>query len=114
MLPLIYCGTPRKASSRRSSRMREIASFRLSRHSSRVRPCPLPPGISGQYEINHSPSLSIVAVNSLCMFNLHFQRTCPLLTHNSTPILGQLVPCLRRNTTHDCSVLHGPPRCYTS
>lgn len=41
-------GTPRRASWRRSSRIRAIASARLARHSSIVLPCPLAPGISGQ------------------------------------------------------------------
>ena len=41
-------GTPRKPSSRRSVRIRAIASTRLSRASAGVRPCPLAPGISRQ------------------------------------------------------------------
>jgi hypothetical protein len=41
-------GTPRSASSRRSSRISSIASAKFSRASSLVRPCPFAPGISGQ------------------------------------------------------------------
>ncbi len=41
-------GTPRKPSSRRSARISAMASTRLSRASSGVRPCPLAPGISRQ------------------------------------------------------------------
>src|SRR5262245_4230019 len=41
-------GTPRKPSSRRSMRIRAIASTRLSRASAGVRPCPLAQGISRQ------------------------------------------------------------------
>ncbi len=41
-------GTPRSASSRRSSRISAIAPARLRRASSFVCPCPLAPGISGQ------------------------------------------------------------------
>ena len=32
-----------------------------------VLPCPLAPGISGEYAMCHSPSRSKIAVNSLCM-----------------------------------------------
>src|SRR5437667_6141068 len=59
------CGTPRKPSSRLSSRIRAIASDKLARHSSTVRPCPFAPGISGQKPINQSPSSSMTDVNSL-------------------------------------------------
>src|SRR5947207_14523910 len=57
-------GAPRKPSSRRSSRMRAIASARLALDSSIVRPWPFAPGISRQYALNHSPSRSTTAVNS--------------------------------------------------
>ena len=58
-------GTPRRASSRRSCKINSIESRRLSRHSGFVRPCPFAPGISAQKAINHSPSCSMTAVNSL-------------------------------------------------
>jgi hypothetical protein len=60
-------GTPRSPSSRRSSRMSAMASARLRRASSFVRPCPLAPGISGLYAIYQSASRSNTAVNSLCI-----------------------------------------------
>jgi len=57
-------GVPRKASCLRSSKMRAMDSDRLFRHSSSVLPWPFAPGISGQYAMNQSPSLSTIAVNS--------------------------------------------------
>jgi hypothetical protein len=58
-------GSPRKASWRRSSRIKAMASAKFCRHSSRVWPWPLAPAISGQYAIYQSPSRSMIAVNSL-------------------------------------------------
>ena len=61
-------GTPRKPSSRRSCRIRAMASRRFCRHSSTVSPCPLAPGISGQYaQYPPSDACSITAVNSFRM-----------------------------------------------
>ena len=60
-------GTPRRPSSRRSSRTNAIACARFSLASSFVRPWPLAPGISGQYAMNHSSSRSKIAVNSFCI-----------------------------------------------
>jgi hypothetical protein len=62
-------GIPLNESSLRSSIIKLIASVRLFRHSSIVLPCPLAPGISGQYAMYQSSSFSIIAVNSLCMLN---------------------------------------------
>ncbi len=64
-------GVPRRASSRRSCKMRARASARLLLASSFVLPCPFAPGISGQYAINHSSSCSIIAVNSLGIAHIH-------------------------------------------
>ena len=64
-------GVPRRASSRRSCKMRAIASARLLLASSCVLPCPFATGISGQYAINHSSSCSMIAVNSLGIAHLH-------------------------------------------
>src|SRR3954452_14511404 len=47
--------------------MSAIASLRLLLASSRVRPWPFAPGISGQKATNQSPSCSMIAVNSLCI-----------------------------------------------
>jgi hypothetical protein len=61
-------GTPRKPSSRRSCRIKAMASRRFCRHSSTVSPCPLAPGISGQYaQYPPSDARSITAVNSFRM-----------------------------------------------
>ena len=58
-------GSARVDSSRRKSRISVMASRRLSRHDSRVRPWPLAPGTSAQQAINQGPSCSTIAVNSL-------------------------------------------------
>jgi hypothetical protein len=60
-------GTARRPSVRRSSKINAIACRRLSRASSLVCPCPLAPGISGQYAMVQAPSRSNTAVNSLCI-----------------------------------------------
>ena len=54
-------GTPRNASSRQSSRITAIASARFALHSSVVPPCPLAPGISGQYLMYPVSAFSIIA-----------------------------------------------------
>ena len=63
-------GRPRRPSSRRSSRISAIASAKLARASSFVRPWPFAPGISGQYAMTQSPSRSKTAVNSLRISDL--------------------------------------------
>ena len=75
-------GVPRRASSRRSCKMRAIASARLLLASSFVLPCPFAPGISGQYAINHSSSCSIIAVNSLGIAHIHHSPVCLINTLN--------------------------------
>lgn len=62
-----FGGRPRRPSSRRSSRISEIAEDRFSRASSLLLPCPFAPGISGAYAMNHSPSRSMTAVNWFAM-----------------------------------------------
>jgi hypothetical protein len=69
---MAVAGTPRSASSRRSSRINSMAFDRLLMHSALVLPCPFAPGISGQYATNHFPSRSTTAVNSLCISSPHF------------------------------------------
>lgn len=60
-------GIPRNPSSRRSSRIREMASDRLCNASSFDFPCPFAPGTSGEYAMNQSSSRSTTAVNSALM-----------------------------------------------
>lgn len=70
-------GRPRRASSRRSSRMSEMASATLLRASSFVLPCPLAPGTSGQFATNHSPSRSIITVYWLAIASGYTRPVCP-------------------------------------
>lgn len=69
-------GRPRNASSRRSSRINEIASAKLWRASSFVLPCPFAPGTSGQYAMNQSSSRSMIAVNSFPIGYLRTRNAC--------------------------------------
>ncbi|MCU0572894.1 MAG: hypothetical protein MUC41_07860 [Syntrophobacteraceae bacterium] len=59
---------------------------RLFRHSSSVLPWPFAPGISGQYAMNQSPSLSTIAVNSFLMEVLPLSA-CELMPFLSLSIL---------------------------
>ena len=81
-------GKPRSASSRRSFKIKSMASDRLLRHSALVLPCPLAPGISGQYATNHFPSRSTTAVNSLCIFSPRFRSQCTMRHTVSQPHFG--------------------------
>ena len=64
---LADAGTPRRPSFRRSSRMSAIALDKLFSAAAFVRPCPLAPGISGQYAMCQRPERSTTAVNSFRM-----------------------------------------------
>jgi hypothetical protein len=77
-------GTPRSESSRLSSKISAMASAKLVRASSFDRPCPLAPGISGQYAMYQSPSRSMMAVNSLRIGTLHSSEDS-ILTQRSPP-----------------------------
>jgi len=79
-------GSPRRASSRRSSRISLIASRRLSAASSFVSPCPLAPGISGQTaQKPPSGADSIIAVNSPLIVPRSLSRPHPARQDHPKP-----------------------------
>jgi len=85
-----------------------MASARLCRASSLLRPSPFAPGTSGQYAMVHSPSCSKIAVNALLMLfsSMHWKTdpyACHLLTKLQLPSCDLVTKLQLRYPSHGSS-----------